>query len=474
MGDDDKVRPKSDQLDVVVEFPALANGSPAPQANPLVVLLQGPVGSFFEVLASVLRAAGYDVLKVNFNAGDWLYSSGPGTLNFCGSMDEWTSWLEPLVRDRRPDAIALFGDSRPYHRQAILIAQRLGIRILAFEEGYVRPDFITCEWSGNNALSPLCGEALDRPLVEAPETFQPIRVNLFRSMAKFAIGYYLAAAAGALFFRGNKRHRNRGLFSEAVMWTRNYYRKIRYYATNSQLILNLIENYEARYFVVALQVHDDQQLLRHGRGWTMERLIIESINSFRLHADPDHHLIVKVHPMDRGHKSYRSFVREQARLAGCSDRLHVIDDGSIGLLIRHSLGLVTVNSTSGLLALNHGKALIALGDALYNYPGLRPNGGRSGRAELDKFWHARPSATPEHVKVFNARMREDSLVNGSFYIRSFMEETCQGVLQRIQEGDTNREKQGTDIRPGQLVPLRHNAGPAGLSFARTDKQEHVR
>jgi len=471
MGDEAIVRPKSDQLGIAAAFPIPRSGASGPQAKPLIVLLQGPVGPFFRMLASLLRASGYDVLKVNFNAGDWLYASGRGTLNFRGSTDEWTSWFESFIRDRRPHTIALFGDSRPYHRQAISVAQRGGIRVLAFEEGYVRPDFVTCEWGGNNALSPLHGEQLDRHSIEPPEAFQPVKANLFREMAGFAVCYYLAAAAGAIFFRGNTRHRQRDLCSETVLWTRNYYRKLRYYAANSQLTLDLIENYEARYFVVALQVHDDQQLLRHGRGWTMERLIIESINSFGLLADREHHLVIKVHPMDRGHKSYRAFVRERARLANCSGRVHVVDDGSIGLLIRHSLGLVTVNSTSGLLALNHNKALIALGDALYNYPELLPGDGCSGRGALDRFWHARPSATPEDVKIFNAKMRENSLVNGSFYSRGFIAETCQRVLKRIGKGAEVQQMQSVSAELSPSVQLCYGTRAARLSLSQADKSE---
>ena len=38
-----------------------------------VLLLQGPVGPFFALLAQDLREAGAEVFKVNFNAGDCLF-----------------------------------------------------------------------------------------------------------------------------------------------------------------------------------------------------------------------------------------------------------------------------------------------------------------------------------------------------------------------------------------------------------------
>lgn len=386
-------------------------------------------------MGGTFEAEGYDVLKINFNGGDWLFSHGTGTLNFCGSMDAWSDWLEVFIRSRRPEAIVLFGDSRPYHRQAIMVALRAGVPVSCFEEGYVRPNFITCEWDGNNALSPLRRPKPVHHGYSAAGPVEPVKGNLFRAMTFFAIRYYLAKMTGAVFFRGNLHHRSRGIFSESILWTRNFCRKIRHYPANNELMLNLIENLENQYFVVALQVHDDQQLLRHGRGWTMEKLITESIRSFKRFAAPSHHLVIKVHPMDRGHKSYRPFAMELARIAGCADRVHIVDDGSIGLLIRHSLGLVTVNSTSGLLALNHGKPVLALGEAIYNKRDLVWGLGSRNQDDaygMDGFWCSPTAPRRDAVKAFNTRMHDESLINGSFYLRSLLETTCKRVVQKLQ------------------------------------------
>lgn len=430
---DKSVRAKSDQFGTIVSFPERAriNGNSSAQ-KPLILLLQGPVGPFFRALATRLEAEGYDVLKVNFNGGDWSFFNGPHTLHFAGAMDAWTDWLNTFIRGRKPEAIVLFGDGRPYHRQAIVVAKLADIPVASFEEGYVRPNFVTLEWGGNNALSPLRQLQPPRHARGPVEPLEPVKGNLFRSMTFLAVRYYLAKAAGAVFFRSNAHHRSRGIASESVLWTRNFYRKLRYYPANNELMLNLIENLENQYFVVALQVHDDQQLLRHGQGWTMERLITESIRSFKRFAAGNHHLVIKIHPMDRGHKSYRPFAVELAHVAGCEDRVHIVDDGSIGLLIRHSLGLVTVNSTSGLLALNHGKPILALGDAIYNGPGLSSAENRASTSGLDSFWQSAVAPDGAAVKVFNARMREESLVNGSFYMRSLLEATARRVVRRIQ------------------------------------------
>lgn len=396
--------------------------------RPLVLLLQGPVGSFFEALRRSLRRQGFQVLKVNFNGGDWLFGHGPQTLNFCGSLAHWVAWLEGFVTRSRPVSIVLFGDSRPYHRAAIEIAARAGIPVWCLEEGYLRPHFVTCERSGNNARSLLRIEELDDTTDDAAvEPSRLVNGNLFNAMAFNAIGYFLAKAAGAVFFRGNVHHRQRGLVAEAFLWTRCFYRKRAFYYKNTQLLQYLVEHLDGRYFVVALQVHDDQQVVCHGRGWTMERLITETIQSFARYADAGAHLLVKVHPMDRGHRSYRGFAAAVARVSGCAERVHVIDDGSIGLLIRHSLGVVTVNSTSGLLALNHGKPVVALGDALYGVEGLLFGGAEC----LVRFWREGTKPDPAKVRRFFARMHASSLVNGSFYLRAWIEATSHVVAGRV-------------------------------------------
>lgn len=413
---------------------ALRARKPATQVAdaPLILLLQGPVGPFFAHLKRAFEQHGYRVLKVNFNAGDWLSCHGKASLNFSGSPEIWGEWLDTFLCRSRPAAIVLFGDSRPYHRVAVSMAARVEIPVWCLEEGYARPHFVTCELGGNNGKSPL-RQALEgvrcrRATTERPT--KPVTGNLFQAMAFHATAYAVAKALGAPFFLGNAFHRNRGLGAEALLWSRGFCRKIVNYHANQSFLQHLIEHLESSYFVVALQVHDDLHLLRHGRGWTMERLITETIQSFARYAETEHRLVIKVHPMDRGHRSYRTFAGRIAALCNCDDRVHVVDDGSIGLMIRHSLGVVTINSTSGLLALNHGKPLLALGDAIYTHPGLVMDA-VDGSAALDRFWRDRTGPDSKRIKLFLRLMREESLVNGSFYARDWLAATSQEIVARV-------------------------------------------
>jgi capsular polysaccharide export protein len=114
-----------------------------------VLLLQGPVGPFFARLARDLRAVDAEVFKVNFNAGDWFFYRRDA-LNYRGKMDAWPAWFEAQLRRLDIDVVFLFGDCRPVHQAAHRVATALGVEVGVFEEGYVRPDYITLERSGVN------------------------------------------------------------------------------------------------------------------------------------------------------------------------------------------------------------------------------------------------------------------------------------------------------------------------------------
>jgi len=400
-------------------------------------LLQGPVGPFFRDVFAAAQQAGFTPVKINLNAADWLFSPVSGALNYTGAPQDWPLWFEHLADFCQPAAILLMGDARPMHKEAIRIARARGIPVFCLEEGYVRPDFITMEEGGVNAWSPLRAIASDPVqqdafIAKASETAPQYRVNKgdpFRHMAVSATAYFIAMSAGRPFFRHYTHHRKRPLVSEFFLWARSIWLKRARRKANRLAIDRLTRDFKRRYFVVALQVSDDLQLTVHGRGWTNELTINRTIASFVHHAKPDDLLVIKGHPQDRGHTAHKSYVRQVAALVGCEDRVVYVDDGSIGLLLNHSKGLLTINSTAGISALFHGVPLLAFGDALYSAPGLAV-AARTG-ADLDAFWTQAKPAGPELAKAFLTLIRQKALVNGSFYLPRARAQTARAVIEKI-------------------------------------------
>ena len=119
------------------------------------LLLQGPMGPFFNDVAEWLESLEREAVNVIFNGGDRFYCRQRKYLPYLKTPKEFPSWLRDTHKEYDFDTILCFGDCRPMHQAAKRWAQAKGIRFIAFEEGYLRPHFITVEEGGVNAFSSL-------------------------------------------------------------------------------------------------------------------------------------------------------------------------------------------------------------------------------------------------------------------------------------------------------------------------------
>ena len=393
-----------------------------------IFVLQGPVGGFFGFLCSKLAASGYDVVKFQFNFADQLLQRAPGAKCFRGDLAEWEQHLARLCIEKRPQAILFFGDRRPVHIVACEVAEKYGIPAFSFEEGYLRPDFVTLEAEGNNARSPIMSQPLVLP---AEETARRIRRvgRAFERMAWGATLYFVVKHFGSGFYPFYKHHRERPLVVETLRWMRNLRRKVLLSRKDGALCRAMAKNHDRKFFVVALQVHDDLQAVHHGCGWTQERLIEQAIASFARHAPRETRLLIRHHPMDRGHRSYALLVAETAATHGVGDRTSLLFNGSGPQLLEHAAGFITVNSTMALSAMYHHCPVYALGDAFYKIDGLVSPG--VDEAGLDAFWTAPQPVDAALYRRFREYLLQNSQINGSYYLPGFYEGIVRAVLRRL-------------------------------------------
>lgn len=374
-----------------------------------VLLLQGPVGPFFARLARDLRTAGAQVFKINFNAGDWLYYPR-GALNYVGPMDGWPAWLEQQLRRLDIDVIFLFGDCRPIHQVARSVSAKLGVEVWVFEEGYVRPDYVTLERFGVNGYSklPRISDAYREQLPTVPAEHSV--GNAYWAMVRYGCFYFLMGALGKPFFPRYVHHRPLSV-SEGVPWVRSAWRKLWYRWKERGQEEKLTTYFSQRYFLAPLQVHNDAQVTVHGDMTSVQHFIASTIHSFAHHAPRDTLLVFKHHPMDRGYRSYSRFIRNVARKANVNHRVVYIHDQHLPTLLSHARGVVIINSTVGLSALHHGTPTMACGNALYDMHGLTYQG------RLDDFWAAAPKSKPDPTlyRRFRQHLIAKTQLNGSFY-----------------------------------------------------------
>lgn len=375
-----------------------------------VLLLQGPVGPFFRRLADVLRRVGAaSVDKINFNGGDRLFYPDRA-ISYRGTIDAWPDALAQIVTDRRIDTIFVFGDCRPIHQCVRSVAEAQGAQVWVFEEGYVRPDFVTLEQSGVNNHSAIPRDpAFYRllPDMERPPE-RPVG-NTFSYSACWAFLYYLAAIATKPYYRHYRHHRPLSI-GEVTPWLRSPLRKYYYRLKERRDLDFLCGDASGRFFLVPLQVGIDAQVTVHSDFESVAQFIEYVVTSFTFHAAADQLLVIKHHPMDRGYQDYTALVDALARQYRLEGRLLYLHDQHLPTLLSHARGVVVINSTVGLSAMNHGLPLAVLGDAAYALPGL------SYQGSLDAFWQDAASfqLDVELYRRFRDYMIRNTQLNGNF------------------------------------------------------------
>lgn len=248
-----------------------------------VLLLQGPVGPFFQRLAKDLAKEGAQVVKVNFNGGDWLFSP-QDSFNYRGRMEDWPAHLEAMIVGLRIEVVLLFGEARPIHKKVYEIAHRCSVEVGVFEEGYLRPDHVTLERCGVNGCSPIPRNPdfyRNRGKKICPETIQV--GNTFWHATLWAILYYLAGVLARPFFCHYQHHRPLTLL-EICPWLRSLWRK-EYYALREKGVELLLQGeLSKRFFLVPLQVYNDAQIYAHSRFSSVESFIRQVVESFAQNA----------------------------------------------------------------------------------------------------------------------------------------------------------------------------------------------
>ncbi|MCD4483026.1 capsular biosynthesis protein [Chromobacterium vaccinii] len=368
------------------------------------------MGMFFNLLADWLSKNGITVHKLNFNGGDRLYHRGLPHTDYCGRLEDFAPWLIQLLQAQLIDGVICFGDCRRYHQIAAEVCRSRNLAFYAFEEGYLRPDYITLESGGVNAYSKLADDPV-AILEHEPSNFSPPLPTKpsFRRMALTAMSYYAAGWLWRRHYSHYRHHKDFSPFRECGLWLRSGWRKQWYRISEHGIEQRVLTSLKHDYYLVALQVFNDSQILHHSHYEDVTEFIKDVISSFAHHAPANRHLVMKHHPMDRGHRNYRHLIQQLALQADISDRVHYLHDTHLPTLLKQSLGVIVVNSTVGLSALHHGKPLVVVGRALYDMDGLTFQYG------LDRFWYECQPPQRELYGKLRSYLLKHTQLNGAFF-----------------------------------------------------------
>lgn len=378
------------------------------------LFLQGPHGPWFHQLSRMLLAAGAEVWRVGFNLGDQRF--WPDRASFIpwqGRAEDWPAAVADLLARLRITDLVVYGDTRPIHAEAVAAARAAGLRVHVFEEGYLRPYWITYERGGANGHSRLMDltlaqmraalAALDTDMSEAPSTWGDMRQHIFWGAA-----YHWFVLTGGRRYRNFRPHRALTVRREFLVFLR-------------RLILMPLHGWRrARatrkirlggfpYHLALLQLEHDSSFQMHSPFSTMAEFLELVIRGFAAGAPGHHHLVFKAHPLEDGRVPVAEQIRHIAQACGIAKRVHFVPGGKLAQLLNGARSAVTVNSTSGQQALWRGLPLKCFGASVYAKPEF------VSPQSIDEFFRQPLRPDGRAYREYRRYLLETSQVAGGYY-----------------------------------------------------------
>ena len=382
--------------------------------NRSFLLLQGPHGPFFGQLALMLQKTGASIQRVGFNQGD--ASFWPGKTNytaFHGDNAIWPSVFDDLIKTHSVTDLVLYGDTRPIHALAVVHARTAGLRVHVFEEGYLRPHWVTYERGGSNGHSRLMDMsvaqmreslgATDMDLAPAPAHWGDMRRHMFWGAA-----YHGLLLAGRRNYPAFRPHRALTAAQEFWLYTKRY-ALLPLHGLERMAATLRIRNGGFPYHLALLQLEHDASFQMHSPFATMSDFLSVVIDGFAKGAAPHHHLVFKAHPLEDGRVPLARLIRDIAREHGIAQRVHFVRGGKLARLLDHATTAVTVNSTAGQQALWRGLPLKTFGASVYSKPEFVSD------QPLEQFFRSPNKPDSRAYRDYRRYLLKTSQVPGGYY-----------------------------------------------------------
>ena len=391
------------------------------------LLLQGPAGPFFRLLARQLEAGGARCVRAVLNSGDWVDSLGQRRAVFRGSFARWSGWVRELAAARSVTDLVLYGDCRPHHRAAIAVLRPLGVRVHVLEEGYLRPRWITYERDGVNGNSRLVGLALariddDQVAASAPGAAQDPG-DAFWPHIQATFRYYACNFWGCFLFPAYRCHREEGLVSETLIWLRRL-STLRSAKRDARLRRKALLASGERFHLVLLQLAGDYQIRAHSPFASLVEFCEICIRAYAASGRREP-LVFKNHPLDSGALDLARVIARLAEWYGVADRCVFIDGGKLARLLGQAISAVAINSTACHQTLERGIPTKILAKAVYNHSEFVAPG------TLEEFFRNPQAPDRDAYKRFVKFLHVATQINGSFYTAHGMRMVLDKIVGRM-------------------------------------------
>ncbi len=397
------------------------------------LFLQGPHGPWFSRLAAMLRRSGATCWRVGFNSGDRMFWSDRATyIPFRGSAEDWPATFAALLDQKSVTDLVLYGDTRPIHAQAVKIARARGVTVHVFEEGYLRPYWITYERDGANGHSRLMDlsvadmrralEKADMDLPDAPARWGDMRQHIF-----WGALYHWFVLTGFRAYRNFRPHRTLTVRQEFLLYLRRL-ALMPFHALERRIATWRIRFGGFPYHLVILQLAHDASFRDHSPFDTMTEFLSVVTEGFARGAAPHHHLVFKAHPLEDGRVAMKHEIHRLAREHGVGDRVHFVRGGKLAGLLNQARSAITVNSTAGQQVLWRSLPLKAFGRAVYSKPEFVSS------QPVEQFFAQPARPDTRAYRDYRHYLLETSQVPGGFYSSRGRRELLRQVVDMMLAG----------------------------------------
>ncbi len=411
------------------------------------LFLQGPHGPFFHGLGRMLRAAGAEVWRVGFNRGDRAFwPEAESFIAYRGTPQDWPEAFRRLIAEKSITDLVLYGDTRPIHAEAVRLAREAGLKVHVFEEGYLRPYWVTYERGGSNGHSRLMQTTVaemqaalakaDMELPDAPARWGDMRQHMF-----WGALYHWFVLTGFWDFRNFRPHRKLTVGQEFWLYCKRLI-LMPFHRWERMLATYRIKHGGFPYHLVLLQLEHDASFQMHSPFSTMSEFLEVVVEGFAKGAAPHHHIVFKAHPLEDGRAPVARDICRLARLHGVEGRVHFVRGGKLAGLLNHARSAVTVNSTAGQQVLWRGLPLKTFGAAVYAKPEF------VSTQSLPDFFALPSRPDSRAYRDYRHYLLETSQVPGGFYSSRGRRELLRQVVDMMLQAEDPYEA----LRAGRAAP----------------------
>jgi len=324
--------------------------------------------------------------------------------------------LQREFREKQITDLVIYNDTRPFHKTAIQAAHARGINVHIFEEGYLRPYWITYERDGSNGNSKLMSLAQSAVVpdhltrgpdpVHAPCHWGDMREHIF-----YGAVYHWCILCANRQFPNFTSHREISIRKEFRLHLKQLV------FTPARIAARLWANLTLKcrtfpYHLILMQLQHDSAFQNHSPFKTNASFLELTLRSFANNAPPHHHLVIKAHPLEDGRSEIAYHLRRLGTKFGINRRIHYLPGGKLAHVLDPALSVVTVNSTAGQQALWRGIPVKTLGQAIYNHDKF------ISKQSLDAFFAHPKAPNLQAYKAFRNFLLQTSQIPGGFYSKA--------------------------------------------------------